>query len=149
MTPGSPEGFRAYIDAFNRSDYAAFGDYYADDVVLVIAGARELRGKQAIFDFYRGVKTQTRRTIKVLQVFCDGDGLAAELESEFLALEDIPDFQSGPLKAGDRMYINTFVLYALKNGLYSRIRSAVFRRRFTPAAPEVLSALPVSKETSL
>ena len=144
MNPGSPEGFVAYMDAFNRSDYAAFGDYYADDVVLVIAGARELRGKQAIFDFYKGVKSQTQRVIKVLQVFCDGDGLAAELESEFLALEDVPDFQSGPLKAGDRMYINTFVLYELEGGRYSRIRSAVFRREFRPAPPDAASSFPAT-----
>ena len=67
--PGKPamsrERFQAYIDAFNRSDYSNFGDYYAEDVVLVIAGKRELRGRQAIFDFYKVVKAQTTRTIQV------------------------------------------------------------------------------------
>jgi ketosteroid isomerase-like protein len=133
MNGGAPEAFAAYIDAFNREDYAAFGRYYTDDVVLVIAGSRELRGKQAIFDFYKDVKAKTRRTIRIIQAFCDGDGLAAELESEFLALEDLPDFQGGPLRAGDRMHINTFVLYELEGGQYARIRSATFRRSFTRA----------------
>ena len=41
------------------------GDWYAEDVVLVIAGKRELRGRQAIFDFYKVVKAQTTRTIQV------------------------------------------------------------------------------------
>lgn len=124
--------FAAYIDAFNRDDYAAFGDCYTDDVVLVVAGVRELRGRQAIFDFYREVKAKTRRTITIVQAFCDGGGLAAELRSEFLALEDVPDFPTGPLWAGDRMRINTFALYDLRGGCYSRIRSATFKRDFIP-----------------
>jgi hypothetical protein len=134
MNAGTPEALAAYMDAFNRDDYATFGAFYADDVVLIIAGARELKGKQAIFDFYKGVKAKTRRTIRIIQSFADGDGLAAELESEFLALEDLPDFQGGSLMAGDRMFINTFVLYELRGGLYARIRSATFRRRFSRAS---------------
>jgi len=126
------EAFAAYIDAFNRDDYAAFGDRYTEDVVLVVAGVRELRGRQAIFDFYRDVKAKTRRTIRIVQAFGEGDGLAAELQSEFLALEDSPDFPTGPLRAGDRMRINTFVLYDLAGGRYSRIRSATFRRELIP-----------------
>jgi hypothetical protein len=133
MNAAEPAAFAAYIDAFNRDDYAAFGKYYADDVVLVVAGVRELRGRQAIFDFYKGVKTQTRRTIDIVQVFSDGQGLAAELQSEFLALEDAPDFPTGPLRAGERMRIHTFVLYELSGGRYSRIRSATFRRVLLPA----------------
>ena len=137
MNGAAPEAFAAYIEAFNRADYAAFGDYYTDDVVLVIGGTRELRGKQAIFDFYKDVKAKTRRTIRIVQSFAEGDCLAAELESEFLALEDLPDFQGGPLAAGDRMHINTFVLYELEGGRYARIRSATFRRMFNraPALP--------------
>jgi len=134
LNAAEPAAFAAYIDAFNRDDYAAFGDYYADDVVLIVAGVRELRGRQAIFDFYKGVKAQTRRTIEIVQMFTDGSGLAAELQSEFLALEDAPDFLAGPLRAGDRMRINTFVLYELSAGRYSRIRSATFRRSFSRAA---------------
>lgn len=134
MNAADPAAFAAYIDAFNRDDYRAFGDYYAEDVVLVIAGLQTLQGRQAIFDYYRRVKAQTRRTIDIIQSFSDGDGLAAELQSEFLALDDAPDFLTGPLRAGDRIRIHTFVLYELSGGRYSRIRSATFRRTFIPAA---------------
>lgn len=133
MNAADPAAFAAYIDAFNRDDYAAFGDYYTEDVVLVVAGVKELRGKQAIFDFYKDVKAKTRRTISIVQAFSDERGLAAELASEFLAVEDTPDFPSRPLRAGDRMRINTFALYELTGGRYSRIRSATFRRTFIPA----------------
>lgn len=127
--PGmTAERFAAYIDAFNRDDYAKFGDYYDEDVVLVIAGKTELRGRQAIFDFYRTVKSQTQRTIQVNKVIVAPNRLAAELQSEFLALQDLPDFTAGPMKKGGRIFINTFVLYDLRNGKFARIRSAEFRK---------------------
>jgi len=122
------EQFASYIDAFNRDDYAAFGDCYLDDLVLVIAGKRELRGRQAIFDFYRAVKAQTRRTIEINKVVTVGNQLAAELQSEFVALQDLPEFAAGPLKRGGRIFINTVVLYELRGGRFARIRSAELRK---------------------
>jgi ketosteroid isomerase-like protein len=124
----STERFAAYIDAFNRDDYSAFGDYYNEDVVLVIAGKRELRGREAIFEFYKGVKAQTHRTIQVNKVIAAPNRIAAELQSEFVALEDLPDFSAGPMKKGGRIFINTVVIYELRGGKFSRIRSAELRK---------------------
>ncbi|MBC2776777.1 nuclear transport factor 2 family protein [Parasphingopyxis marina] len=118
----------AYIDAFNRSDYAALTDYYDDDVELVIGNGTVMRGKQAIVDFYSVVKSQTSRTIKILHCMEQDGVIAAEFESEFLALEDAPDFTSGPLAKGDRLYINSFAFYELGGGKFTRIRAAVFKR---------------------
>jgi ketosteroid isomerase-like protein len=118
----------AYMAAFNGGDYDALRTFYADDVVLVIGNGTELRGVQAIIDFYRDVKANTRRTIKILRTFPARDGIAAELESEFLAVEDVPDFTSGPMRKGDRLYINSFVVYDTRDGRYTRIRAAVFKR---------------------
>jgi hypothetical protein len=124
--------FAAYIDAFNRDDYGSFGDYYQDGVVLTIAGKRELRGRQAIFDFYRAVKSQTRRTIEINNVVTVGNQLAAELQSEFVALQDLPDFAAGPMKKGGRIFINTVVLYELRDGKFARIRSAELQKIHRP-----------------
>jgi ketosteroid isomerase-like protein len=126
------EQFAAYIDAFNRDDYGAFGDYYDEQVVLVIAGKRELRGRQAIFDFYKTVKSQTRRVIQVKDFVSAGNLIAAELESEFEALTDLPDFTAGPMKKGGRIYINTVVLYELREGRFARIRSGEVRKIARP-----------------
>jgi hypothetical protein len=119
--------FRAYIDAFNRDDYAGFRGYYDDDVVLVLGGQRELRGAQAIIDFYKDVKGKTRRTIHINRVIMGQDGIAAELESEFLALEDLPDLFARPLKKGETYHHITFALYDLKDDKFTRIRSARYQ----------------------
>jgi ketosteroid isomerase-like protein len=125
--------FSRYIDAFNHNDENTFGEFYDPDVILVIAGKHTLGGRQAIFDFYRSVKAQTRRTIQVNQLITTPGAIAAELQSEFLALEDLPDFTAGPLKRGERLFINTVVLYDLRDGKFSRIRSAELRKIHRPA----------------
>ena len=122
------ERYAAYIDAFNRGDSDGYSQYYADDVVLVLAGDRTLHGKKEIVDFYRDVRAGTSRTIRVLQCIAEGDHFAAELESEFLALQDLPDFTAGALRTGDRIYLNSFILCELRNDRFVRIRSAVFRK---------------------
>lgn len=126
--------FRAYIDAFNRHESAAYGDYYTDDVVLTIAGKTELRGRQAIIDFYANVTSETTRIIQVNKVITAANHLAAELQSEFLALKDVPNFTAGPMKKGGRIFINTFAFYNLRDGRFARIRSAVLRRENKPPA---------------
>jgi hypothetical protein len=132
MTP--EDRFRAYIDAFNRSDYEALCRFYAPDVRLVIGNGTELIGRDAIVDFYKPVKAATRRTIEVVQCFHDGNVLAAELESEFLALEDLPAFVAGPMHKGDRRYLNSLVLYDFEGDHYTRIRAAILKREYRPVA---------------
>lgn len=127
------ERFHRYIAAFNAHDYAALVEHYDPDVLLVIGNGTELRGQQAIVDFYSAVNAQTTREIRILDAFCDGATLAAEIESEFLAIEHAPDFPSGPMAKGDRLYLNSFALYDLKDGRYARIRAAVFRRKWKRA----------------
>jgi len=124
----SKERFAAYIDALNNDDYAALGDYYTDDALSVPLGKKELRGRQAILDFYRLVKGQTKSTVRINKVITSGNPVAAELQSELAALDDLPDFITGPMKKGSHVSIIAFVLYNVRDGKFSWIRSAEFRR---------------------
>ena len=128
--------FRAYIAAFNAHDYARLVDFYDPDVQLVIGNGTELRGRQAIVDFYSAVNDATTRQIEILQAWSDGETLAAEIQSEFLALRDAPEFSSGPMARGDRLYLNSFALYDLgADRRFTRIRAAVFRREWRRISP--------------
>lgn len=128
FTPDATTAFARYIAAFNAGDFETACSYYVDGIRLTIGSGRELCGRDEIVQFYTGVRRVTRRTITILDCFASDTLLAAELESEFLAVADVPDFTSGPLRQGDRMYINSFVFYDLDRGRFSRIRSTVFRR---------------------
>jgi len=125
----TPEEFAAYIDAFNRGDYSRVCAYYDPEVVLVTGGHHELRGPQAICDFYQSVRAQTQRTIHVRNLVSVPGRIAAELESEFLALQDLPDFTAGPMKKGERLFLHTVVLYEVGDEGFVRIRSASLRKQ--------------------
>lgn len=132
MTPSAAAAaFAHYITAFNAGDFETACAYYADDIRLTIGNGRELRGRSEIISFYTGVRSVTRRTITVLDCFASETLLAAELESEFLAVTDAPEFTSGQMRQGDRMYINSFAFYDINRGRFSRIRATVFRRVWT------------------
>ncbi len=119
--------FHDYIDAFNRDDFEGFSRCYADDVVLELP-SKELRGRQAIIDFYKVVKARIRETLQIKQVICDSEGLAAELDTEFYALEDWPDFIVGPIRKGESIRIVSFVHYRIRDGKFAHIRSARVKR---------------------
>lgn len=118
--------FRDYIECFNRDDFAGFSRYYTDDVVLELP-KKELRGAQAIVDFYRVVKARIRETLQINEIVADEEGLAAEVDTEFLALEDWPDFIVRPVKKGDSIRIVSFVHYKIRDGRFAHIKSARFR----------------------
>jgi len=115
--------FRDYIDCFNRNDFAGFSRYYTDDVVLELP-RKQLRGRQAIVDFYREVKARVRETLQINQIVADEEGLAAEVSTEFHALEDWPDFIVGPMRKGESIRIVSFVMYRIRDGKFAHIRSA-------------------------
>lgn len=120
------EQYAQYIAAFNNNDFPGFTKFYAEDVVLELP-VGTLRGRQAIFDFYAKVKERVRETLKVGQLVIDDRGLAVEIDTEFLALEDAPDFVVRPLKKGEAIRSTSFILYEHRDGKFTRIRSARFK----------------------
>lgn len=119
--------FRDYIDCFNRDDFPGFSRYYTDDVVLELP-RKTLHGPQAIVDFYREVKARIRETLQINQVVADEEGLAAEVATEFHALEDWPEFIVGPIRKGESINIVSFVMYRIRDGKFAHIKSARLRR---------------------
>jgi hypothetical protein len=130
MTPEAR--FGAYLHAFNTSNWNALRGFYAPDVRLVIGNGTELNSREAIIDFYREVNQRVSRTIEIVKCFASESTLAAEIESEFLAIRDAPDFAARPMTCGDRYYLNSFVFYDFEGEHYTRIRAAVFHREFRP-----------------
>jgi len=115
--------FADYIGSFNRDDFEGFSKYYAEDVVLELGKRKTLHGRQAIIDFYREVKAKIRETLVIRNVIADEAGLAAEVATEFYALEDWPDFIAGPIRKGESIHIVSWVFYKIVNGRFQHIRS--------------------------
>lgn len=118
---------QAYLDAFNRNDFPGFGAYYADDVQF-FGQAATLTGREAVLDFYRGVKARLDEQVDLLSFVGSESMIAAEIRTTLVAKEDWPDFPTGPLMQGQRRQSINFAFYDLVDGKFTRIRSARFRR---------------------
>jgi hypothetical protein len=120
--------FDGYVDAFNRSDFEGFGAYYAEDVEFV-GQAAELYGRKAVLDFYRAVKSRMMEGLSVRQFVGAHDRIGVEIETRLQALVDWPDFPTGPLEAGQKIGVLSFVFYDIRDGRFVRIRSAAYQRQ--------------------
>lgn len=120
------EQFADYVGSFNRSDFEGFGKYYTDDVVVDLPSG-QLRGRDAVLDFYRKVKARVRETLKINQLVMDEGGIGVEMDTEFYCMEDWPDFVVRPMKKGDTIAMVSFILYRLRDGKIAHVRSARYR----------------------
>ena len=77
--------YERYLAAFNGKDYAALGEFYADDVEFVLSEERGLRfhGRQAILDLYRPFHRAVDERVEIVSFADGGDFLAVEVEAEF------------------------------------------------------------------
>lgn len=121
--------FRAYVARFNENDFDGFGSYYAEEVEFNLGDRERIVGRENVLDFYREVAERVEETLAVEDVIVDGDRLAAEVETEFRALEDWPDFLAGPMEAGDTLEIESFVHYWIEDDRFATIKSARYRTR--------------------
>jgi hypothetical protein len=117
------DDYQAYIDAFMRGDFEGFTRYYAPDVRLSLAGGQVvLEGPDEIAGFYRNVFKRIRESLEILTFVSDEETLAAEVKTEFTALEDYPDFTVRPMRKGESARIVSFVFYRLRDGKFTDIR---------------------------
>lgn len=121
---GSLEQRQAYMEytrAFSNGEFERFSEYYTDDVVCEL-GAFTLHGKAGIVDFYREMFKTVRETLTLHQLIADDSGLAADVTSQFTALDDAPTFVVAPLKKGEFVRVRVFVHYALRDGKIAHIK---------------------------
>jgi hypothetical protein len=128
------EDFLAYVEAFNRDDFAGYAKYYAPDVTISYrGGALTVRGAEAIVARYREIHKTIRQRIEPVYLVLGERAVAGEMHSSFTALEDAPDFIVHPLKKGQTVRIHTFVHYELNEaGLFTAIRSVRYRTLEAP-----------------
>ncbi len=116
-----------YVEAFNRGDAAAYGVFYAPDVVLRNGGGTVLEGRDAILQFYARVRQQMHRVMRLVAVVEGRECLAAALASTFTALEDGVSLAGESLQAGDRLMLESMALYELEDGKFIRIEATTIR----------------------
>ena len=121
---GTPEQRQAYIDytrAFSNAEFDRFSQYYTDDVVCELASG-VLQGKSGIVDFYRKMFKSVRESLSLHNLIADEHGIAADITSQFTAVEDAPDFVVTPLRKGEFVTLRVLVHYTLRDGKIAHIK---------------------------
>lgn len=127
MHVGSRAWFDAYVAAFNARDYHGFGAYYHPEVDFR-GQAAALRGAEAIMEFYSMIHDQVVETVKVLTFIGSPSLIAAEWQTTLVSKGDWPDFPNAPMRYGERRQSKNFAFYDIRDGHFTRIRTANFRR---------------------
>lgn len=133
--PMTQEKYAAYLQLFNAGD-ERYADFYDEDVVFYhdpMFGV--LRGRQAILDFYRTIRTQLREHVTAHIVVIDREQgvMAAELTTRLVAVKDGIEMPSGTINTGDTIISEGTVYYTLRNGRIATIRGGISGGRKLPA----------------
>jgi ketosteroid isomerase-like protein len=113
-----------YLEAFNSGDdEAAINEYFTEDAI-VEGPDRTMHGREVWLKTLQFLHDGIRERLTLLVVAREGDTILAELDAEFTASKDSPDFLQGPLKAGESMTVRFFASYRLRDEKIARLALA-------------------------
>lgn len=132
--------FADYIRTFNAGDDAALvRDFYAPDIHFQ-SGPRVLRGTDELLQFLRWAHDGIREIIRTQTVLRDDNHIFAEIDMDFHATKDKPDFTFGALKKGEFTTVKFFVLYTLRDGRVARFKASTWPPNLGVTRPESAAA---------
>jgi hypothetical protein len=116
--------YAKYIEAFNSGDDAALvRKFFTEDTVFE-SGARVMRGADELLKFLNWAHDGIREIIRAQLVLRDENHIFAEIDMDFHATRDKPEFLFGALKKGEFTTVKFLVVYYLRDGKIAHIRVA-------------------------
>ena len=128
--------FIDYMDAFNRYDDAGLlRDFWTEDCVMQ-SGNRISRGHKGMQEFLDWAHDGILETMRPKVMIEDGEHIFAEIDMDFTATRDRPDFQFGALKTGEFLTVKFFVQYTLRDGKVAYLKSMTWPPETGVSKPE-------------
>jgi len=115
------ERINEYYKTYAKEDLNAVSPFYSDDVVFEFQG-QTYNGKEVVFAWFKELQQTFHEVINPLEIVIDGDKVAIEIESEFEARVDLPDFHGKALTKGDKTKIRFAVFYDTRDDQFCHIR---------------------------
>lgn len=115
--------YKEYEALFNTGDDAALIERFFHDDVIFTGGAREYRGKAQLKDFLDWAHDGVREVMRPQNVLHNGELLFAEVDMDFHASKERPDFPFGHLHPGDLVTVKFFVTYRIRDGKVAELKS--------------------------
>lgn len=115
-----------YIQDFNSGNDAQFvEDWFTEDCIFQ-SGPKLVRGRRELLAFLEGAHDGIREIIRAKTVLQDEDRLFAEIDMDFHAICDKPDFAFGVLKKGEFHTVKFFVLYRFRDGKVAHLKASTW-----------------------
>ena len=118
--------YKAYEDCFNTGNDDMLVAKFFDDDVVFTGGTRDYQGKQQLLDFLHWAHDGVREVMRPQLVMQEGDHLFAEVDMDFHASKERPEFPFGHLHPGDLVTVKFFVTYKLKNDKIVLLKSMIW-----------------------
>lgn len=115
--------YNDYVAVFNTGDDAALVDRFFDDEVLFTGGTRDYRGKAALKSFLDWAHDGVREVMRPQNLLQREDLLFVEVDMDFHATKERPEFPFGHLHPGDLVTVKFFVTYRLRNDRVVELKS--------------------------
>jgi ketosteroid isomerase-like protein len=143
--------FADYIAAFNRYDDAALiRDFWTEDC-LMQSGPKVYQGHKGLLEFLAWAHDGILETMRPQAVIEAGGRIFAEIDMDFTATRERPDFLFGPLKTGESLTVKFFAHYKTRDGKVERLHTATWPAGVGVTRPEggVLGGSPVQRQAFL
>jgi hypothetical protein len=121
--------FYKYIEVFNSGDDKAMVDqFWVDDLVVVSGRGNQARvlasDKESWLKFLDRAHDGVREIIRVQVLIRNENNLFAEIDMDFHASKERPDYPFGHLKPGDFITVKMFCLYFLRGDRIAKLKMA-------------------------
>ena len=115
--------YNDYMTVFNTGDDAALVDRFFADDVLFTGGARDYQGKAALKAFLDWAHDGVREVMRPQNILQREDLIFVEVDMDFHATKERPEFPFGHLHPGDLVTVKFFVTYRLRAGRVVELKS--------------------------
>ncbi len=115
-----------YIACFSAGDDERLvEDFFCDDVIFK-SSSRDFQGKAKLKEFLAWAHDGVREVPRPQLVLQNEDHLFAEVDMDFHATKERPDFPFAHLHPGDMVSVKFFVTYGLRGGRVASLNSMVW-----------------------
>jgi len=123
--------FYKYIETFNSGDDKAMLDGFWVDDMEAWSGrgdnVTKLASNKGEFSkFLKVVHDGVREIIRVQTLIQNENNIFAEIDMDFHASKERPDYPFGHLKPGDRITVKMFALYTLRGDRLAKLKLAAW-----------------------
>ena len=117
--------FYKYIEVFNSGDDKMMVDqFWVDDLVAETAQGELAKGKEDWLKFLEGVHDGMRELMRIQVLIQNENNIFAEIDMDFHATKDRPDYPFGSLEKGDFITVKMFALYFMRDDKIAKLKLA-------------------------